>query len=170
MKKYLDEKAMYSQLDKRWSRETLGNTIYTIGKYGCTITATCKMLYEMLGVNITPVDAAKNFKFDHIGRLYWESIEMYMKELGYKVKCTKRAEGKPSHNLRTEYATDPSKGMLIELYQPQYQWPYHWVWLKNNTVLRLPWVTVFDPIPGKIVKKFNWNISGYALFEVPEPE
>lgn len=162
----LDKVAMYSQLDIRWYRETIGKTHFTIGDYGCTLTSVCKLIFDLTGLNITPKKAAKIFTYNHRGEIFWYSIPKALEELGYKISFDGRFQGRPSHKNLTEYGANPDKGMLIQLYQPQYRYPYHWVLLKNNTVLRLPWISVFDPIPGKIVRKLKWRVVGYALFSV----
>lgn len=163
---HLDKRAMYSQLDIRWYREAIGETNFLIGDYGCTLTSICKMIFNLTKLNITPREAAKIFRYNHRGEIYWHSIPKALDEIGYKIKFEGRFFGRPSHKNLTKYGADPEKGMLLQIYQPQYKYPYHWVLLKNNTILRLPFVSVFDPIPGKIVKKAKWKIVGYALFSI----
>ena len=159
-------KAMFSQLDPNWKNVKMGYSNLTVGSYGCTITSICQMIYDLFKIMVTPKWAAENFSFDEDGKLYWGSVKIALEKLGYKIDFKGRFYNKPSHQLRTEVANNPDKGMLIELYTPEYKWPRHWVYLKNNTILLKPWIQVFDPVPGYYVAKPKWKMIGYAVYEV----
>jgi hypothetical protein len=152
---FLDSKAIFSQRDSRWNRKRLGNTPYTIDDWGCTITAICRIAFNLTGKIYHPNELAEILSFDGLGRLYWSSLSKI------SLRANRRT-GKPTFETMTKYQNKESGqnlGMIIELnYNPR-----HWVALEKNWVL--PVMTVSDPIKGYIRKKWKSEIAGYALIE-----
>ncbi len=62
------------QGDWRWGKVTIGNTPYTLARYGCTITA-LSMLTYWYGGYITPDRLAKLLTFNNNGEILWHSID-----------------------------------------------------------------------------------------------
>lgn len=62
------------QGDSSWGNVTIGNTSYTLGKFGCLITS-ISMLTYWYGKYITPDKLAKSLSFTQQGELYWNSID-----------------------------------------------------------------------------------------------
>lgn len=63
-----------SQKDPRWSKEKIGKSDSTIGRYGCTITC-LSMLSDWYGDYKRPDWLAKNLSFTNEGKILWKSID-----------------------------------------------------------------------------------------------
>lgn len=138
----------YRQVDEQWSRDTLGKTNYTIGRWGCTITCICMLWTRFYKDDFLPSRAAKQFKFTNDGRLYWSSDFSGMKFI-------RRGYGDPAKELMKEYVSK-EKGMIIEVNYT------HWVVLYYNGFLG-PYI--LDPLDGKMKRLYkHYRPTGYALF------
>lgn len=63
-----------SQRDPAWSRETLGNTPFLVGRFGCLITCV-SMLSSYYHCYNKPGNLAKTLKYTKDARLYWSSCK-----------------------------------------------------------------------------------------------
>lgn len=74
----LPDRAVYNQKDKRWAKDTLGNTKDSMAAYGCLVTAT-SMALSNLGFQTDPKDFnARMTKVDGFtsrGWMVWSGIE-----------------------------------------------------------------------------------------------
>ncbi len=61
------------QRDPQWKNETIGNTPYLIGDYGCLISAISSLGFWACD-DKTPSWCADNFSFTSNGSLYWNSV------------------------------------------------------------------------------------------------
>jgi len=153
-----DKIGLFSQLDKRWSRLTLGNTIYTIKEWGCTITSICMIIFYLFGDIFLPSTASKLFKFTKDGKLYWGSVK-------YKnLKFVGRYYGKPKQSILNEYILDPKKAMIVEV---NYS---HWVFMKSWTIPNKWFFLCGEPykLPARFRKRTKWSITGYSLFKIED--
>ena len=157
-----DQFGLFSQLDPRWYRERLGETIYTIKEWGCTICAIAMMIFALLGKIVFPSELAKIFKFLSNGKLIWSSV--HYSHGGKTLKFTHRVRNqRPSFSQMTKYANEPHLGMLLEINNGS-----HWVFLKKWSVFSLWWYLCGDPYkyPAKFIKYSKKKITGYATFEL----
>ena len=146
---------LQSQRDPKWSHKNIGSSLARIGKYGCLITS-LSMLYSKfhpLKAPFTPDKAAKEWKFNTVGELFWSTLFKGMKFVW-------SSHTPPNHQKRTIYAESDSYGLVLEL-----NYGKHFVLLHENTIRLLPWVLVADPYVGKIVKIWKWRITGYRLIQ-----
>jgi hypothetical protein len=150
----MDDQAIFSQLDSRWGRETLGQTPYTIKSWGCTITSIARINFLLNNEVIEPGKLAKTLLFNNQGMLYWSSLDRINLRAARKY-------GTPSKKVLEEH----SEKMIIELrYNPR-----HWVTLEG--VNDSGEIKVMDPLKGDFVVKNINEISGYALLEtINEPK
>jgi len=74
----LPDRAIYNQKDKRWAKDTLGNTSDSMAGYGCLVTATAMALTN-LGFQTDPADfnarMTKAGGFNKRGWMVWSGIE-----------------------------------------------------------------------------------------------
>ena len=162
MKLQPEKFGLFSQRDPRWSRDTLGGTIYTISRWGCTVSAISMMIFALFGKIVWPHELAKSFKFLSNGKLIWSSVTYSFG--GKTLKFTRRVrDQRPTHAMMTKYANEPHLGMLLEVNNGT-----HWVFLKKWSVFSLWWYLCGDSFkyPAKFVKYAKWNITGYATFEI----
>jgi len=138
-----DSQAIFSQLDPRWARHRIGNSICMLKDWGCTITATCRALFQLTGKVLNPPEMEGKLNFTSDGRVLWQSFT----NIGVKAA---RGYGKPS---------EFKKGMLIELdYNPR-----HWVTFEEMKGTNA--IMVMDPLKAAIVPKMISDISGYTTLE-----
>ena len=113
------------------------------------------------GLVIRPDKMEELLQFDKEGRLIWSSVVRAAKEMGLTLKFNGRVRGVgPGVARLNEYCRDKKKFMLLELNQI----PRHWVTAEKLWVP--PYVSSFDPIPGRIRQKPLWKITGFAMFEL----
>jgi len=150
-----DNLGLFSQLDPRWRRQALGNTIYTIRDWGCTVCSICMMIFYLFKEVFLPSEAAKLFQFTKDGKVYWGSVKY--RDLKFKGRYYKR----PSSKKMAEYTNDPKKAMLVEV---NYN---HWVLLRKWTIPQRWWWMCGEPYayPARFRKRSKWSITGYAMFE-----
>ena len=139
-----DSQAIFSQRDKRWSRQKLGNSVLTIGDYGCTNTALCRSLFLLTGRVMTPSEMENTLIFtkgNDGGKIIWDSL----KKVGLSAA---RHYTKPK-NFK--------KGMLLELdYAIN-----HWVCVEEDITNNIT-VRVMDPWVGQIIDKPIHDICGFT--------
>lgn len=139
-----------SQLDQRWGSLTLGQTPYTIARWGCTTTAICMVISKFVSDWPTPGVAAKKWSYTKEGLLIWGQSDFE------DVKFIKRGYGY-NYNEIAEYANSKDKGVIIEV---NYN---HWVAASRVDDK----VYVYDPLNfrGEEPLSNNYRITGYSLFE-----
>lgn len=160
VKSYKEAHGMFSQLDANWSRLRLGETIYLVRDWGCTIMSIIFLLFKILGVVIFPHRAIKLFKFDSNGRFYWSSFSRINKHL----KAYRYKKQKPSHKVATEVTTSKKQGLLIELNRN----PAHWVAATSWGWKRWPYFMAFDPLGARIKRFRKSEVLGFAIIKYEE--
>jgi len=138
------------QLDTRWSQDTLGHTEYTIGRWGCTVTAICMLQSRMdKETALMPPEAAKKWNFTDEGKVYWSN------DFGSLEFKGRYRNEEPDKTTLKEWMTK-ERGIILEVNYT------HWVVGYYNGWWGLYCV---DPIDGK-VKQVNkhYKITGFALF------
>ena len=150
-------KHYFSQRDPRWHRKTLGNTIYTIYRWGCKVTTACNMIMDLFDEELRPDTAAELWKFTKDGKLIHDSIKF--KGMEYK-----RYWRAPTHKEATAY--DDAKDTRIGV-RMKYN-PLHWVKIHKWTKWYIPWFLCVDPYSynpdfqcARIVRKMKYNIDGF---------
>lgn len=62
------------QNDPKWGNTTIGNTKYTLARYGCTITSLSELSSWYCGYK-SPDVLAKELQFNNNGEILWQSID-----------------------------------------------------------------------------------------------
>jgi len=145
----------WSQRDSRWNNTYFNGAIKspktTVGTIGCAVTSVCMVHSKFYPRNpITPLEAAKTWKFTRNGLLIWGETDFP----GMKFVVRKTDYNK---DMIKEYAKDKNKGVIVEVNRNH--WCAVWGWSIFGPVL-------FDPWDGKIYWKVpkKYRISGFALF------
>ena len=104
----LPDRAIYSQKDKRWAKDTLGNTKDSMAGYGCLVTATAMALTN-LGFKTDPKDfnarMTKVGGFNTRGWMVWSGIE-------------KVTDGKATYKFYDTVSDEIIEGCLAEGFYP----------------------------------------------------
>lgn len=140
-----------SQLDRRWANKTIGNTVFKIGRWGCTITSLCMLLsYFHEKTVLTPDEASKKWLFTSNAEIYWSSNFEGMRFV-YRYY-----QNNPSKI--SEYANDKDKGVILEVNNS------HWVFVEKTIGHTM---IIHDPIDGKKYQGLprRYAVTGFALFE-----
>lgn len=143
----------FSQADPRWRSLKLGKTPFTIGRWGCTVTAICMIFSKFHKKSeLTPDKGASLFSFDKEGRILWAKSNFGM-------KWEWRGYGFDKAKIE-EYTKDRYKAAIVEV--DGYHWCAVWQWLP------VVGPVLFDPIDGTVL--WNWKkrykeITGYSLFK-----
>lgn len=144
----------YSQRDPKWSREYLGDSRYTVGRWGCLMTAIAMIHSRFYRKNpMTPLEGAKNFKYTEDGLLRWDSDFPGM-------EFVRRGYGTPSNHLVKEY-TGRERGIAVQVDHTHWAPVYFFGW----------WgIYIIDPFFGDVVRLYKRydRITGFALFEKSE--
>lgn len=141
------------QSDKRWSLVTIGRTLLTLGRWGCT-TVGISMLSSFYGCYIDPPTLAKYpGLFDQSGRLFWLMIDKVFKG---KMKFVYRNYKRNDKAIRESILNSPKTSVLLEVRNGS-----HWVvgvGVRGNDYYCV------DPIDGmkKLVLSNFGNITGSA--------
>ena len=140
-----------SQQDSRWAKETLGNTPYTIGRWGCLMTVLTMIRNEIFKSVMTPTQAAKKLQFTPGGLVIWSSLK------DINLKLVNRMGFRHDVIIQAAYR---SKDQYVALQVNN----NHWVWLIGR---RLPFLgyRIVDPWTGSIcyTNRYHDNITGFAV-------
>lgn len=141
----------YKQNDPEWATMYLGNTKYTMGRWGCLVTSITNLHTRFhRDSTLIPPDGAKTWKFTDDGLLIWSTDFPGM-------EFVKRGYGFPPREFFEENSTK-EKGLVVQVDN------YHWCMLHHYGALG-PWL--IDPLSGKLAP-LRWlpykTITGYALF------
>lgn len=144
---------LLSQQDPRWSAVTLGNSRFTIGRYGCTTTC-ISMLSDYFKCFEQPDAIAKTFaKYTLDGLIIWDSLTL--SKMAFETRIKARDDQSIMRSLK-----DPHKAVILNVNNGA-----HWVTTLSKTLLGNDyWVA--DPWLGKKVKACATykNIVGSAHF------
>ncbi len=146
---------LYSQIDPRWGRTTIGYTPFRIEKWGCTLTSLCMLLTKFYPELVyLPSEAAKEWVYDEQAKIVWTKskfpgIKFVYRDFGY------------NKSKVVEFATNSGKGVLLEVNGN------HWVaveGMENGKYI------ICDPLDGKIYHGLpsKYQITGSARFEMTE--
>lgn len=144
-----------SQQDPRWKDVTLGNSRFSIGRYGCTTTA-ISMLSDYFQCFQSPDKIAKVYaKYTLDGLIIWESLNLSRMAMEARIRV--RDDQSIMRSIK-----DPLKAVILNVNNGA-----HWVTALSKTLLGNDyWVA--DPWLGKKVKACATykNISGSAHFSL----
>lgn len=140
-----------SQQDPRWANVTLGNSRYTIGRYGCTTTC-LSMLSDYFKCYQAPDKVAKGgAKYTLDGYIIWESLNF--SSMAFEARVRSRDDKMIQTSLN-----DRTRAVILNVNNGA-----HWV-VAVNKVLFSNDYWVIDPWSGNKVKacKTYKNIVGSA--------
>ena len=144
-----------SQRDDRWKYKTIGDSMITIGEYGCTITSISMGANILAGHEVlTPNIAAVDFTFNPRGEIVW-ALSNFEK---FGIKFVRRGYGYNKSRVE-EYALSRGKMVILEVNHRA-----HWLVVVGIDQGKL---TIIDPIDGRFYSAIpsKYKITGYALFE-----
>ncbi len=139
------------QDDSKWDKVTIGNTPYTVGRWGCLITS-LSMLTFWYGKYINPGELAKKLEFNSNGEILWRSINEAC-PFDFVYRYYNRDIDKIKNII---YSADNS--CVIRVPYGKY---YHWLTAVSSDEAG---VVAADPIDGSRCypeKKYGW-INGFA--------
>lgn len=112
---------LLSQRDPRWAQKKLGASPLTIGRYGCTTTATCMGL-SAFGIRMTPDQiAAKQDAYTQDGLIIWD-------KLGLPFRMRSRIRGRNDQAILASLKS-PDEFVLLEVADGS-----HWVLATGKTL------------------------------------
>lgn len=144
------------QRDKLWGSEKLGNTNYTVARYGCTITCismATDYFSKFKGEWRSPAWLARKLTFTNGGLIVWGSMKPL---LNCRLSLRSNVFSK---SIVNEALKNPHKAVLLQVDN------YHWVIAVSNGLLGLYAV---DPWTGekiKVLKRYN-KITGIAVLSL----
>jgi hypothetical protein len=142
---------IFNQQDARWAKEILGNTPYTIGRWGCLTTVLTMIHNEIKGSVMTPLQCAKLLKFTPDGLVIWSSLKEIDLKLVNRMKFR--------HDVIIQSALN-SKDDYVALQVNN----NHWVWLIGRYIPILGY-RIVDPWTGTkcYTNRYKNNITGCAI-------
>jgi ABC-type bacteriocin/lantibiotic exporter with double-glycine peptidase domain len=150
------------QGDPKWGAVTIGDTRYTMSRWGCTIT-TLSMLSSYFNRYKTPGQLAKEFKFTKDAEIYWQSIKEDI--VGYKF--TWRFYGAHYSSIDKALLESKDTAVILEVDHS------HWVLAIGKVSHGV--YKIVDPIDGRVKTTRSYgSITGGATFvgvvQPTEPE
>ena len=138
-----------SQRDPKWSNVRLGDSIATIGRYGCT-TTDISMALDFFGMYRTPAELARTLDYTKEGLILWDSL------LKVGLRLVKRADGRNDSDIRAALK-DPKTVCLLQVQGN------HWV--LATSVRWLGGYGIADPWYGDIATtgRYKEQITGFAI-------
>lgn len=137
----------FNQLDPQWAGATLGNTKYTIGRWGCLTTCLAMIGEEYTRPeNLNPYQAAKLFSYTPDGNLLWGSIKkasMFLREMH-------RTWTPNAQKAVDEALAHPHRAAILHVNG------VHFVLVIGKIPSRY---RIVDPLGGKV----KWNTGGYRI-------
>lgn len=142
-----------SQIDPAWSATTIGNTPYTLGKWGCTITC-LSMLSSVTGVWWTPKGIAGQPWFDSEGRILWKKIDLP------HIKFVERFYGRDDKKIQNAI-NDPHKAVILQVRN------FHWTVALRKSLMLNTYIIV-DSFSGArtTTRLYKNDITGGAIFDI----
>lgn len=141
-----------SQRDPKWSSKRLGETAFTVGKYGCTITG-LSMLSDYYGKFHDPGYLAEHLNFTGSGLIIWASMGT---ELPFKLvkRLYKRDDKEIEFSIK-----NPETSVLLQVQGN------HWVVAIKRVPLTKTYV-IADPWTGAVTTTLRYKnqITGSAHF------
>jgi len=145
-----------SQRDAKWRNKKLGNSNYTIGSHGCTITALTMWINRVIGLNLTPDQVNDRMKFVggfSGGLILWKMIDRAFINAHFVWR---------NYNYWNPtvawYVYVRKLPVLVEVNGAKIGAPKHWV-------LYIGYGKAVDPWTGKIISTSLYPATGYALIE-----
>lgn len=142
------------QRDPRWSQITLGQTPFTIGRWGCT-TCCLSMLSDYFDCYYSPDELAKTIlQYTKDGLIVWKSVNKMA-----KMQFEKRLFGQCNHEEIQKSLKDPKKAVILEVEGK------HWV-LATSKIPYTKTYWIIDPWTGtkKTTMAYKNKITGSAHF------
>lgn len=142
---------LFSQQDPRWAKETLGNTPYTIGRWGCLMTCATMARDYIFGSGMTPSQVNKKLKYTSGGLLIWSSLP----NIG--MKLVQRVYRNDYNKLKSVYYSS-DKYAILQVNSN------HWVWVIGRYIPYLGW-KIADPWTGTktYTNRYGNKITGFAV-------
>lgn len=142
-----------SQRDPRWAAEKIGDSPYTVGRYGCTLTSV-SMASDYFRCYKDPKWMARNLSYTKDGLILWQSIgknlcfEFLWRFYTFNQKVIDRA------------LKDPDQVCLLQVQN------YHWV----VAVRKVPFTSTYviaDPWTGttSTTLRYNNQVTGGAVLK-----
>jgi hypothetical protein len=142
------------QTDPRWTKERLGNSMATMGRYGCYVSSLCMALEKLRGYFCDPRDAVRYWKFTARGLLMASTTFKGMKRIK-KVDYYNRKEVE-------EYTNSKDKAVILCL-----NYGAHFIYVdrvENGKMI------VVDPLVGDFGEIDNVKITGMRVYEATKVE
>ncbi len=142
-----------SQNDPRWRNIKIGESPYTLGQKGCTLSCVADAA-SWFQEETTPAWLAQSLYFTSDGRLVWSSIGEKMKKFKFEWRFYLYEEARILEALK-----NPNKVVLLNISNGA-----HWVFLLSKVPLMRTY-RVSDPFPYPASKRFinSSNIVGGAV-------
>jgi len=142
------------QGDPKWGGVTIGNTKYTLARWGCTLTA-ISMMSDYYGTYKTPAQLAKGCKFTDQAEIYWHSVK---DAVDSAFKFTWRFYNANYDTIDKALFDSPDTAVILEVNHS------HWVFAIGKVSAGI--YKIIDPIDGKIKTTQSYSqITGGATFE-----
>lgn len=140
-----------SQRDARWSKNKIGNTPLTVGRWGCTLTC-MSMFSSFFGCFRDPATIAADVKlFTPQSLIIWSQLE---RVFGGKMRFSKRLYKRDDKSIKESLLNNPKEAVALEVANGS-----HWVAVVG--VYGNDYYCI-DPLDGKkklVVRTFG-NITG----------
>lgn len=143
---------IYSQRNPLWKDKNIGNSPYTIGQYGCTLTCVA-MIASYFGDRLTPLDIARRCQFTQDGKIIWASVNFEHFEFDYRYY-----QDYPEGIDRA--IADPDLAVILEVNSKR-----HWVVATGKTWF-MDRYKIADPWNGDraTMARYGDKVNGFALF------
>ena len=142
-----------SQLDPQWSKEKLGASTLTVGRYGCT-TCCLSMISDYFGSYKDPVSLAHNVNnYTKDGLVLWTNFKF--PTMRFLRRTYKRNDQEIQEALK-----DKDRAVMLQVNDGA-----HWVVALRRSLIGNSYI-VADPWGGvkvDVIKKYR-NITGAAFF------
>lgn len=143
---------IYSQRDPLWAEKAIGNTFYTIGRYGCTLTCIA-MLASYFNEKLTPLDIARRCRYTEDAKIIWASVKFENFEFDGRYYQENR-------EMIDNALKDPNRAVILQVNNSK-----HWVVATSKTFF-LDKYKIADPWYGDraTMARYGNQINGFALF------
>lgn len=134
---------------------TLGQSVFSIGRFGCTTTAICDLIQRLQpSAYLTPAQAAKLWAYTSQGLIIWGQSKFD------PLTFEKRGYGANWAEIEAA-ASKADKGVILEV---NYS---HWISVRSVSKGK---IEVLDPLGGTVHESIpsRYTVTGYAIFSLTE--
>lgn len=142
---------LFSQQDPRWSKDFLGDTNYTCGRWGCLSVVLTMQRNYLINSVMSPKQSIKKLRYRSSGDLEWSSLPAINLILVTRVRTRDDV-------LMKKYFESPIYEIAIQVNNN------HWVWMLSKNYLPILGYKIADPWTGTIAytNRYKNNITGFA--------